>query len=188
MVSRTHPGLIRQSVRAEVPEIADDVVELKDLAREPGHRTKIAVWSNDHNVDPVGACVSARGGRVRMVVNELRGENVDIVAFSEDPSEFVLGASSALGREVRGALPAHRRRRVPQPAHRSPPSRTASGSWDRNRPVPATATASAAPEAIVMASRVMDQCRRRTGHQPQAPDVGGGSSPPPRPFRRMCSA
>jgi N utilization substance protein A len=78
------------------------VVELKAVAREPGHRTKIAVWSNDHNVDPVGACVGARGARVRMVVNELRGEKVDIVPFSEDPSEFVMKAlSPAKVKEVR---------------------------------------------------------------------------------------
>jgi len=78
------------------------VVELKAVAREPGHRTKIAVWSNDHNVDPVGACVGARGARVRMVVNELRGEKVDIVPFSEDPSEFVMKAlSPARVKEVR---------------------------------------------------------------------------------------
>jgi N utilization substance protein A len=78
----------------EVPEISDGVVELKAVAREPGHRTKIAVWSNDANVDPVGACVGARGARVRMVVNELRGEKVDIVPFSEDPQEFVMKALS----------------------------------------------------------------------------------------------
>ncbi|MCY7298973.1 MAG: transcription termination/antitermination protein NusA, partial [Ilumatobacteraceae bacterium] len=67
---------------------------IKGCAREPGHRTKIAVWSNDHNVDPVGACVGARGGRVRMVVNELRGEKIDIVPFSEDLADFVAKALS----------------------------------------------------------------------------------------------
>jgi N utilization substance protein A len=102
VVSRTHPGLIKQLFVLEVPEIADGVVELKAVAREPGHRTKIAVWSNDHNVDPVGACVGARGARVRMVVNELRGEKVDIVPFSEEPSEFVMKAlSPAKVKEVR---------------------------------------------------------------------------------------
>jgi transcription termination/antitermination protein NusA len=102
VVSRTHPGLIKQLFVLEVPEIADGVVELKAVAREPGHRTKIAVWSNDHNVDPVGACVGARGARVRMVVNELRGEKVDIVPFSEDPAEFVMKAlSPAKVKEVR---------------------------------------------------------------------------------------
>ncbi len=94
VVSRTHPGLIRRLFELEVPEIADGVVEIKACAREPGHRTKIAVWSNDSNVDPVGACVGARGARVRMVVNELRSEKIDIVPFSEDPAEFVMKALS----------------------------------------------------------------------------------------------
>ena len=94
VVSRTHPGLVLRLFQLEVPEISDGVVELKAVAREPGHRTKIAVWSNDGNVDPVGACVGARGARVRMVVNELRGEKVDIVPFSEDPQEFVMKALS----------------------------------------------------------------------------------------------
>ena len=89
VVSRTHPGLVKCLFELEVPEILDGVVELKAVAREPGHRTKIAVASNDPNVDPVGACVGARGARVRMVVNELRSEKVDIVPFSEDQAEFV---------------------------------------------------------------------------------------------------
>src|SRR5947199_2306457 len=102
VVSRTHPGLIKRLFELEVPEISDGVVELKAVAREPGHRTKIAVWSNDPNVDPVGACVGARGARVRMVVNELRGEKVGIVPFSEEPSEFVMKAlSPAKVKEVR---------------------------------------------------------------------------------------
>ena len=94
VVSRTHPGLIKRLFELEVPEIADGIVEIRACAREPGHRTKIAVWSNDHNVDPVGACVGARGGRVRMVVNELRGEKIDIVPFSEDFNDFVAKALS----------------------------------------------------------------------------------------------
>ena len=94
VVSRTHPGLIKRLFELEVPEIADGVVEIKACAREPGHRTKIAVWSNDSNVDPVGACVGARGGRVRMVVNELRGEKIDIVPFSEDFPDFIAKALS----------------------------------------------------------------------------------------------
>jgi transcription termination/antitermination protein NusA len=92
VVSRTHPGLIKRLFELEVPEISSGVVEIKAAAREPGHRTKIAVWSNDANVDPVGACVGARGARVRMVTNELRGEKVDIVPFSDDPREFVMRA------------------------------------------------------------------------------------------------
>ncbi len=94
VVSRTHPGLIKRLFELEVPEIADGVVEIRACAREPGHRTKIAVGSNDSNVDPVGACVGARGARVRMVVNELRGEKIDIVPFSEDPADFVMKALS----------------------------------------------------------------------------------------------
>ena len=102
MVSRTHPGLIKRLFELEVPEIADGVVEIKACAREPGHRTKIAVWSNDPNVDPVGACVGARGARVRMVVNELRGEKIDIVPFSDDPTDFVMKAlQPAKVKEVR---------------------------------------------------------------------------------------
>ncbi len=94
VVSRTHPGLIKRLFELEVPEIADGIVEIKACAREPGHRTKIAVHSNDHNVDPVGACVGARGARVRMVVTELRGEKIDIVPFSEDQADFVAKALS----------------------------------------------------------------------------------------------
>ena len=102
VVSRTHPGLIRELFKLEVPEISDGVVELKACAREPGHRTKIAVWSNDPNIDPVGACVGARGSRVRQVVNELRGEKIDIVPFSDDLHDFVAKAlSPARVREVR---------------------------------------------------------------------------------------
>ncbi|MGH9148942.1 MAG: transcription termination factor NusA, partial [Acidimicrobiales bacterium] len=102
VVSRTHPGLIKRLFELEVPEISSGVVEIRAAAREPGHRTKIAVWSNDPNVDPVGACVGARGARVRMVTNELRGEKVDIVPFSEDPAEFVGRAlQPARVREVR---------------------------------------------------------------------------------------
>src|SRR6266851_9936703 len=92
VVSRTHPGLIKRLFELEVPEISSGVVEIKAAAREPGHRTKIAVWSNDPNVDPVGACVGARGSRVRMVTNELRGERVDVVPFSDDPVELIQNA------------------------------------------------------------------------------------------------
>ncbi len=102
VVSRTHPGLILELFKLEVPEIADGIVEIKACAREPGHRTKMAVASNDNNVDPVGACVGARGSRVRQVVTELRGEKIDIVPFSEDPFEFVAKAlQPARVKEVR---------------------------------------------------------------------------------------
>ncbi len=102
VVSRTHPGLIKRLFELEVPEISSGVVEIKAAAREPGHRTKIAVWSNDPNVDPVGACVGARGSRVRMVTNELRGERVDVVPFSDDPVDLIQNAlAPARVREVR---------------------------------------------------------------------------------------
>ena len=102
VVSRTHPGLVKRLFELEVPEIADGVVEIRACAREPGARTKIAVYSNDPNVDPVGACVGARGARVRQVVNELRGEKIDIVPFSDDQPDFVAKAlSPAKVKEVR---------------------------------------------------------------------------------------
>src|SRR5271165_6461123 len=102
VVSRSHPGLVKRLFELEVPEISSGVVEIKAAAREPGHRTKIAVWSNDPNVDPVGACVGARGSRVRMVTNELRGERIDVVPFSDDPVELIQNAlAPARVREVR---------------------------------------------------------------------------------------
>jgi N utilization substance protein A len=102
VVSRTHPGLVKRLFELEVPELLDGLVEIKAVAREPGHRTKLAVASNDQNVDPVGACVGARGMRVRQVVNELKGEKVDIVPYSGEPQEFVMRAlAPAKVREVR---------------------------------------------------------------------------------------
>jgi N utilization substance protein A len=102
IVSRTHPGLIKRLFELEVPEILDGIVEIRSVAREPGHRSKIAVVSNDNNVDPVGACVGSKGSRVRMVMNELRGEKIDIIKWTEDPGEFVANAlSPAKVKEVR---------------------------------------------------------------------------------------
>ncbi|MBU4179780.1 MAG: transcription termination factor NusA, partial [Actinobacteria bacterium] len=94
MVSRTHPGLLKRLFELEVPEIFDGLVEIKAIAREAGQRSKVAVESNDTNVDPVGACVGAKGSRVRMIVSELRGEKVDIVEWKEDPAEFIANAIS----------------------------------------------------------------------------------------------
>lgn len=91
-VSRTHPGLIRRLFELEVPEIYDGIVEIHSVAREAGHRSKIAVSSRDEQVDPVGACVGHRGIRVQTVVNELRGEKIDVVPWSDDPAEFVANA------------------------------------------------------------------------------------------------
>ena len=94
MVSRTHPGLLKRLFELEVPEIYDGLVEIKAVAREAGQRSKVAVESNDANVDPVGACVGAKGSRVRMIVSELRGEKVDIVEWKEDSAEFIANAIS----------------------------------------------------------------------------------------------
>jgi len=94
VVSRSHPEFIRALFELEVPELVDGDIEIKAIAREAGHRTKIAVASNDHNVDPVGACVGARGSRVRQVVNELKGEKVDIVEWDEDSARFIAEALS----------------------------------------------------------------------------------------------
>jgi len=102
VVSRTHPGLVKRLFELEVPEIASGIVEIRAAAREPGHRTKIAVWSNDAHVDPVGACVGARGSRVRMVTNELRGERIDVIPYSDDPVDLIQNAlAPARVREVR---------------------------------------------------------------------------------------
>jgi transcription termination/antitermination protein NusA len=102
IVSRTHPGLIKRLFELEVPEILDGVVEIKNVAREPGHRSKIAVVSHDRNVDPVGACVGGKGARVRMVMNELRGEKIDIIKWTDVIEEFVANAlSPAKVKEVR---------------------------------------------------------------------------------------
>ena len=102
VVSRSHPGLVKALFALEVPEIAEGIVEIKAIAREAGHRTKLAVSSNEPGVDPVGACVGAKGSRVRMVVNELRGEKIDIIPWSDDASTFVANAlSPAKVKEVR---------------------------------------------------------------------------------------
>jgi N utilization substance protein A len=93
-VSRTHPGLLKRLFELEVPEIYEGIVEIKSVAREAGFRSKIAVSSRDEQVDPVGACVGHRGMRVQTVVNELRGEKIDIVRYSDDPQEFVANALS----------------------------------------------------------------------------------------------
>jgi len=94
LVSRTHPGLVRRLFELEVPEIHDGVVEIRGISREAGSRTKIAVHSVDENVDPVGACVGQKGNRVQAIVDELRGEKIDIIKWSEDPSVFISNALS----------------------------------------------------------------------------------------------
>ncbi len=92
LISRTHPGLVKRLFELEVPEIHDGIVEVKSIAREAGSRTKIAVTSNDPNVDPIGACVGTRGARVGNIVDELGGEKIDTIKWSEDTAAFVSAA------------------------------------------------------------------------------------------------
>lgn len=92
LISRTHPGLVKRLFELEVPEIFDGTVEIKSIAREAGSRTKMAVWSEDPAVDPIGACVGPRGGRVASIVEELGGEKIDIVKYSEQPEEYIAAA------------------------------------------------------------------------------------------------
>ncbi|RKD27744.1 NusA antitermination factor [Caminicella sporogenes DSM 14501] len=94
LVSRTHPGLVKRLFELEVPEIHDGIVEIKSISREAGSRTKIAVYSSDLDVDPVGACVGQKGARVQNIVDELRGEKIDIIKWSENPSEFISNSLS----------------------------------------------------------------------------------------------
>ena len=94
MISRTHPGLVKRLFELEVPEIYDGTVEIRSIAREAGSRTKLAVWSNDPNVDAIGSCVGPKGSRVAEIVSELGGEKIDIVNYSEDPEEYVAAALS----------------------------------------------------------------------------------------------
>ena len=92
LISRTHPGLVKRLFELEVPEIYDGTVEIRSVAREAGNRTKMAVWSEDENVDPIGACIGPRGQRVNAIVDELRGEKIDIIRWSEDPAQFIAAA------------------------------------------------------------------------------------------------
>ncbi len=94
LISRTHPGLVKRLFELEVPEIYDGTVEIKSIAREAGSRTKMAVWSTQPDVDPIGACVGPKGGRVASIVNELGGEKIDIVKYSELPEEYIAAALS----------------------------------------------------------------------------------------------
>ena len=94
LISRTHPGLVKRLFELEVPEIYDGTVEIKSIAREAGSRTKMAVWSADPDVDPIGSCVGPKGGRVASIVNELGGEKIDIVKYSEVPEEYIAAALS----------------------------------------------------------------------------------------------
>ena len=92
LISRTHPGLVKRLFELEVPEIFDGTVEIKSIAREAGSRTKMAVWSTDPDVDPIGSCVGPKGGRVASIVDELGGEKIDIIKYSEIPEEYIAAA------------------------------------------------------------------------------------------------
>ncbi|MDU4882913.1 MAG: transcription termination factor NusA [Clostridium celatum] len=94
IVSRTHPGLVKRLFELEVPEIYEGIVEIKSISREAGSRSKIAVVSHDENVDPMGACVGPKGARVQNIVNELKGEKIDIIKWSKDPEEFIASSLS----------------------------------------------------------------------------------------------
>ncbi len=94
LISRTHPGFVKRLFEMEVPEIFDGTVEIKSIAREAGSRTKMSVWSSDENVDPIGACVGTRGGRVANIVDELCGEKIDIIKYSEEPETYIAAALS----------------------------------------------------------------------------------------------
>ena len=94
LISRTHPGLVKRLFEREVPEIHDGIVEIKSVAREAGSRTKLAVWSADETIDPIGACVGPRGQRVNTIVEELKGEKMDIIKWSKDPAEYIAAALS----------------------------------------------------------------------------------------------
>lgn len=132
VVSRTHPGLVKRLFELEVPEIYDGIVEVKNVAREAGSRTKMSVWSADENIDPIGACIGPKGQRVAAVVDALNGEKIDIIKFSENPTEYIAAALAPADvldvwmaddgkgcprhRAGRPAFPGHRQRRPECPS------------------------------------------------------------------------
>ncbi|MBQ6936825.1 MAG: transcription termination/antitermination protein NusA [Clostridia bacterium] len=106
MISRTHPGLVKRLFETEVPEIYEGLVEIKSVSREAGSRTKIAVYSKDENVDPIGACIGPKGQRVATIVESLGGEKIDVVVYDEDPAKFIsaaLAPATVLSVEIDGA-------------------------------------------------------------------------------------
>ena len=94
MLSRSHPNLVKRLLELEVPEIQNGTVEIKSIAREAGSRSKIAVFTNNENVEPVGACIGPKGARIQNVVDELRGERIDIIKWSQDPEELIASSLS----------------------------------------------------------------------------------------------
>ena len=93
-ISRTHPGLVKRLLELEVPEIHDGTVEIKNITREAGSRSKIAIYSKNENVDPVGACVGQKGSRIRAIVDELKGEMIDVIKWSSNPEEYIASSLS----------------------------------------------------------------------------------------------
>lgn len=94
LISRTHPGFVKRLLELEIPEIYEGLIEIKNIVREPGARTKIAVYSTDPNIDPVGSCVGPRGIRIQNILNELKNEKIDVVEWSEDPVQYIASALS----------------------------------------------------------------------------------------------
>lgn len=94
LISRTHPGFVRRLLELEIPEIYEGLIEIKNIVREPGSRTKVAVYSTDPNIDPVGSCVGTRGTRIQNILNELKSEKIDVVEWSEDPVQYIASALS----------------------------------------------------------------------------------------------
>ena len=154
IVSRRDPELIKKLFELEVPEIADGLVEIANVAREPGYRSKIAVISHTDGVDPVGACVGPRGSRVRMVVSELRGEKIDIIPFNDEPARFVAKALSPRAR-ARGA-----RRRRRQAGDGDRPRRPALAG---DRPRGPERAPRGAPDRLARGHPLGDRVRRRGG-------------------------
>ena len=182
VVSRRSPELIKSLFELEVPEIADKLVEIVGVAREPGYRSKIAVVSHADGVDPVGACVGPRGSRVRMVVSELRGEKIDIIPHNDEPARFVAKAlSPARVREV------HRRRRG-APGDRDRPRRPALAGDRPRRP---ERPPRRPPDRLARRHQVRDRVRLRgkrgrvRGRRAvRRPLPGGALQRPPLPQRR----
>lgn len=94
LISRTHPGFVKRLLELEIPEIYEGLIEIKNIVREPGSRTKVAVYSTDPNIDPVGSCVGPRGTRIQNILNELKNEKIDVVEWSEDPVQYIASALS----------------------------------------------------------------------------------------------
>ena len=92
MVSRSHPDFVRKLLEFEIPEIYEGLIEIKAVSRDPGYRSKVAVYSQDPNIDPVGSCVGSKGVRIQNVINELHGEKIDVIEWDEDPSVFIAAA------------------------------------------------------------------------------------------------